>query len=101
LPGLDPTIMGWRDRAWYLGSHRAQLFDRNGNAGPTVWVGGQAVGAWSQRPDGEVVWRLLEDVATREAQRVDRAARALTEWMDGACVTPRFPTPLDRELAKS
>jgi hypothetical protein len=100
LPGLDPTIMGWRDRTWYLGPHRAPLFDRSGNAGPTVWVGGQAVGAWSQRPDGEVVWRLLEDVSKRDLQRVDKAARALTEWMGGVCVTPRFPTPLDRELAK-
>ncbi len=99
LPGLDPTIMGWRHRAWYLGPHRAPLFDRNGNAGPTVWVGGQAVGAWSQRPDGEVVWRLLEDVSRPEAQRVARAARTLTRWVQGVCVTPRFSTPLERELA--
>ena len=49
LPALDPTVMGWRHRTWYLGPHRAPLFDRNGNAGPTVWVGGEAVGAWSQR----------------------------------------------------
>jgi hypothetical protein len=100
LPALDPTIMGWRDRTWYLGRHRAPLFDRSGNAGPTVWVGGQAVGAWSQRPDGEVVWHLLEDVPKRDVQRVDQAARALTAWFEGVCVTPRFPTPLDRELAK-
>ena len=45
LPGLDPTVMGWRHRSWYLGPHRAPLFDVNGNAGPTVWVGGQAVGS--------------------------------------------------------
>ena len=23
LPGLDPTIMGWKHRGWYLGPHRA------------------------------------------------------------------------------
>ncbi len=101
LPSLDPTIMGWKHRTWYLGPHRAPLFDRTGNAGPTVWVGGRAVGAWSQREGGEVVTRLLEDVPQREQRRVDAAARALTGWMDGMRVTPRFSTPLARELAVS
>ena len=35
-PGLDPTTMGWKERDWYLGDHGAALFDRNGNAGPTI-----------------------------------------------------------------
>ena len=99
LPGLDPTVMGWKHRTWYLGPHRGPLFDRNGNAGPTVWVGGRAVGAWSQRADGTVVYRLLEDVARGDVERIDAAARRVTEWMDGVRVTPRFPTPLERELA--
>jgi DNA glycosylase AlkZ-like len=100
LPSLDPTIMGWKHRAWYLGPHRAALFDRNGNAGPTVWVGGRVVGAWAQREGGEVVTRLLEDVPARDARRVTAAARDLTAWMDGVRVTPRFTTPLERELAQ-
>jgi hypothetical protein len=101
LPCLDPTIMGWKHRTWYLGPHRAALFDRNGNAGPTVWVGGRAVGAWSQRDGGDVVTRVLEDVATRDQRRIDAAARDLTTWLDGVRVTPRFSTPLERELAVS
>jgi hypothetical protein len=101
LPGLDPTVMGWKHRTWYLGPHRTPLFDRNGNAGPTVWVGGLAVGAWSQRAGGEVVYRILEDLPARDVRRVDTAARRLSAWMDGVRVTPRFPTPLDRELANS
>ena len=101
LPALDPTIMGWRDRGWYLGPHRAPLFDRNGNAGPTVWVDGRAIGAWSQRAGGEVVTALLEPVGRTAQRRIAAAASRLSEWMDGVRVTPRFPTPLDRELAKS
>jgi hypothetical protein len=101
LPALDPTIMGWRDRGWYLGPHRAPLFDRNGNAGPTVWVDGRAVGAWSQRAGGEVVTALLEPVGRTAARRIAAAAAGLTTWMDGVRVTPRFPTPLDRQLATS
>jgi hypothetical protein len=50
LPGLDPTTMGWKQRRWYVDdSVPAGLFDRTGNAGPTVWVDGQVVGAWTQR----------------------------------------------------
>ena len=101
LPGLDPTVMGWRDRGWYLGPHRAPLFDRNGNAGPTVWVDGRAVGAWSQRAGGEVVTALLEPVGRTTQRRIAAAAARLSEWMGGVRVTPRFPTPLDRQLAKS
>ena len=69
LPGLDPTTMGWKERSWYLGDHGPLLFDRNGNAGPTVWVDGRIVGGWAQRGDGEIVTELLEPVArpTRRA----------------------------------
>ena len=62
LPSLDPTTMGWKERDWYLGDHGPALFDRNGNAGPTVWVDGRIVGGWAQRATGEVVYELLEDV---------------------------------------
>ncbi len=27
LPTLDPTTMGWKERAWYLGTHQRSLFD--------------------------------------------------------------------------
>src|SRR6185436_8841523 len=69
LPGLDPTTMGWKERDWYLGPHAPRLFDRNGNAGPTVWADGRVVGGWGQRADASVVVRLLEPVdATTEAR---------------------------------
>jgi hypothetical protein len=95
LPALDPTVMGWKERDWYLGDHAAELFDRNGNAGPTVWWNGKVVGGWSQRPDGEVVYELLEEAPT---DLVDAKASALTEWLNGVVVTPRFRTPLERRL---
>jgi hypothetical protein len=100
LPALDPTVMGWKQRGWYLGPHGPQLFDRNGNAGPTVWVGGRIVGAWGQREGGEVVTALLEPVGAGTAKRVAAAAARLTAWMGGVRVTPRFTSPLERQLAK-
>jgi hypothetical protein len=99
LPGLDPTVMGWTSREWYLGDHGPALFDRNGNAGPTVWADGRVVGGWSQRPDGEVVYRLLEDVGAETEAAVEAEAARLSAWIGPVRVTPRFRTPLERELS--
>jgi len=99
LPSLDPTIMGWTARDWYLGSHRQALFDRNGNAGPTIWLDGRVVGGWGQRPDGEVVTRLLEDVGSEATAVIKERAATLTGWVEGVRIMPRFPTPLQRELS--
>ncbi|UCC64417.1 MAG: AlkZ family DNA glycosylase, partial [Anaerolineae bacterium] len=58
LPSLDHYIMGYRHRHLFLAQeHRARLFDRAGNAVPTVWVNGRVVGAWGQRQDGSVIYR--------------------------------------------
>ncbi len=99
LPALDPTVMGWAGRDWYLGEHGPALFDRSGNAGPTVWWDGRIVGGWGQTPDGGVAHRLLEDVGLEVAGAVEEAAAALGGWLGGVRVTPRFRTPLERELS--
>lgn len=99
LPGLDSTVMGWKEREWYLGGHDAILFDRNGNAGPTVWVDGRVVGGWGQLASGEVVWRLLEDVGRDHEAAIESRAAELEKWLDGTVIAWRFPAPLQKELA--
>jgi hypothetical protein len=98
LPALDATTMGWTGRDWYLGPHRPALFDRNGNAGPTIWLGGRVVGGWAQRRTGEVVPRLLEDVGAETRQQVDAEAACLQDWIGPTRVGASFPTPLEIEL---
>jgi hypothetical protein len=99
LPGLDPTVMGWAGRDWYLGDHRAALFDRSGNAGPTVWWDGRVVGGWAQRRGGEIVIRMLEDVGRDARAGIDREATRLRTWLgETRRVLPRFSTPLVKEL---
>jgi Winged helix DNA-binding domain len=99
LPALDPTVMGWSGRGWYLGDHGPTLFDRNGNAGPTVWWDGRIVGGWASRKDGEIAVRLLEDVGADAAAAVEAAAGGLADWLGPVRVTPRFRTPLERDLS--
>jgi hypothetical protein len=98
LPSLDPTTMGWAERDWYLGAHKAALFDTNGNAGPTVWWDGRIVGGWMQRKNGEIVWRLLDDVGADGRRAVERQVERLQTWLAGAVAVPRFPTPLYDQL---
>jgi hypothetical protein len=97
LPALDPTPMGWTERDWYLGEHRAALFDRSGNIGPTVWCDGRIVGGWAQRKDGEIAVRLLEDIGDR-AKEVTAAAERLGDWLGPSRFVPKFRTPVEREL---
>jgi len=101
LPGLDPTTMGWKERDWYLGPHAPRLFDRNGNAGPTVWADGRVVGGWGQRADASVVVRLLEPVDAATEARIEKERQRLERWLDGARVTARFRTPLEKEIEAS
>jgi hypothetical protein len=102
LPALDPTAMGWQERAWYLAPEmRPALFDRSGNVGPTVWWNGRVVGSWAQRPDGEIVWRVLvpEGVGREAEAAIGAAAERLRGWVGTTRVTPRFRTPVERELS--
>ncbi len=98
LPSLDSTTMGWKGRDWYLGEHASRLFDRNGNAGPTVWWNGRVVGGWAQRENGAVAFRLLQEVPTEAIHMIEAEAQRLERWLDTVRVIPRFPTPLEREL---
>jgi len=99
LPALDPTAMGWRDRGWYVGEHAPALFDRSGNIGPTAWWDGRIVGGWAQRKDGAVAVRLLEDIGAEASAAIAAEAQRLREWIGPVRITPRFRTPLERELA--
>jgi hypothetical protein len=100
LPSLDPTTMGWAERDWYLGPHKAALFDRAGNAGPTVWWDGRIVGGWTQHTDGEIVCRVLDDIGAEGRRAVERQVDRLQAWLDGTVVVARFPTPLHEELRR-
>jgi hypothetical protein len=96
LPGLDATTMGWFDRDWYLGEHRAEVFDRNGNAGPTAWWNGRVVGGWYQDDSARVQLQLLEDPGRNGRRALQRRADDLTSWLDGVRISPRFPSPLSK-----
>jgi Winged helix DNA-binding domain len=87
LPTLDPTVMGWKSRAFYLDpNHVPYLFDTNGNAGTTAWWDGRVVGCWVQDGDGVVHLSLLEDVGPEGHDALHAEAARLTAWLDGTVI---------------
>ena len=101
LPGLDPTTMGWKERDWYLDrGHAELLFDRNGNAGPTVWADGRVVGGWAQRPDGDIVYRLLDPGVEHRRGEIDDEIERLQAIYGDVRHRVRFPAPIQSELLR-
>jgi len=101
LPALDPTTMGWKNRAWYLGGlarFGGPVFDANGNAGPTIWADGRVVGCWVQRRSGEITYRLFADLPARRMKAIDAEAERMRALIGDARVNVRFPSPIQREL---
>jgi hypothetical protein len=69
------------------------------NIGPTIWCDGRIVGLWAQRGDGEVAYRLLEDVGADAESVIEVEADRLAGWFGGVRVTPRFRPSLERALS--
>ena len=97
LPVLDPTVMGWKQRGFYLDEEDVpHLFDSNGNAGTTAWWEGRIVGCWVQDDDGVVSVVLRHDIGDEAIRALDAEASRLTEWLDGHRVGTVYPSALMR-----
>jgi hypothetical protein len=98
LPSLDPYIMGYSDRRRFLASeHRKKVFDRAGNAVPTVWANGRVVGVWGQHKDGRVFYELFEPLGDAEWLLTEEV-RGLEEFLEGEALPPGIRTPFTRSL---
>ncbi len=94
LPTLDPTVMGWKERAFYLDpADTPYLFDSNGNAGTTAWWDGRIVGCWVQDDDAVVRVVLRHDVGAEAAAALEAEADRLTDWLDGVRIGNVYASP--------
>jgi hypothetical protein len=98
LPGLDPTIMGWKQRDWYLPSTSVEVFDTAGNGGPSLWVDGRVVGAWAQTRDGTIHTHYFERVAAARRREIDQRINELKSWIGDTRFTVRFPGDIHARL---
>jgi hypothetical protein len=101
LPCLDPYIMGYRHRRRFLSpEHRAKIFDRAGNAVPTVWVNGRVAGVWGQREEGSVIYNLFAPVNADEHVLLADEMQRLESFLGGEFIPPRFRTPFTRAMGQ-
>jgi len=98
LPALDPTLMGWKHRDFYLhADHTPYLFDTNGNGGTTAWWNGRVVGCWVQDPDAGVRVVLREDIGAEGRAALHLEAGRLTAWLGGEIVNSIYASRQMRE----
>ena len=98
LPGLDPTIMGWKQRDWYLPSTSMEVFDSAGNGGPSLWVDGRVVGAWAQTKEGEIHTHYFERVTAAQRREIDQRVEEMKTWIGDTRFTVRFPGDIHARL---
>jgi hypothetical protein len=98
LPGLDPTIMGWKRRDWYLPKTSMEVFDSAGNGGPSLWVDGRVVGAWARSRDGRIQTHYFERVAAARRREIDQRIDEVKSWIGDTRFTVRFPGDIHARL---
>ena len=101
LPSLDPTMMGWKQREWHVGCHGVfgdTLFDRNGNAGNSIWANGAVIGSWAHRKDTSVAVEYFDNPTKKVRSMVDTSIDRYRATVGDTVVRPRYPAPLQAGL---
>ena len=84
--------MGWFERDWYLGEHRAGLSTATALLAPqAVW---REVCGWCQDDGACVQLQLIDDPGREGRRALQQRADQLTAWLNGVRISPRFPSPL-------
>ncbi|CAM3877548.1 winged helix DNA-binding domain-containing protein [Tsukamurella ocularis] len=95
LPALDPTPMGWKERAFYLDpAFATAIYDAAGNAGTTAWWDGRIIGAYRQEDDGTVVLVLPPGTPRAARKALGTEAARLQEWLAGERVNSLYKSPI-------
>ena len=88
LPTLDPTLMGWRERDFYVEPALVpHLFDSNGNGGTTAWADGRVVGCWVQDDDARVRVIPCAPLGAAHRELLDAEEERLTAFLDGVVIS--------------
>lgn len=101
LPGLDPTAMGWRQPDFHLdAAHIRELYDRNGNIGPTIWADGRIIGAWTQHRTGHINTHPPHRPRPGRPPRRRRPRPSADHLARRPAHHPHYRTPLERRLSQ-
>jgi hypothetical protein len=85
LPGLDPYIMGYKDRERYINNNfHEYIFDRSGNGTTTILLDGQVVGIWdiTEKPKPQIKLFMLKEIDTH-LNEIKRELKKLGKFIIG------------------
>jgi hypothetical protein len=86
LPGLDPYIMGFKDRQRYLDAKNYDyIFDRSGNGTTTILLNGRIIGIWDIEEAPERLMKLyfFDKVNKGILTEIKDKAKALGKFITG------------------
>ncbi len=84
LPSLDPYIMGYKIRERYLSKkYYNYVFDRTGNAAPTILLDGIVIGVWdfAEDPEPSVKVFFFQEVAKKIYQEIQVKANEVGNFI--------------------
>ncbi len=84
LPGLDPYVMGYKERDRYLDSKNYNyIFDSAGNAASTILLNGKIVGIWDayEKPNNIIKLFLFEDIKNKVLEQIRLSAKRVGKFM--------------------
>lgn len=85
LPGLDPYIMGYKNRERYIDYNFYEyIFDRSGNGTTTILLDGQVVGIWDiiEKPKPQVKLYMLKEIDSH-LNEIKRELKKLGKFIIG------------------
>ena len=81
---LDPYIMGYKDRIRYVNlKHKEKIFDRAGNAAPTILLNGNVIGVWQADEKSHPLFRfyLFEERNENIIKQINKKAAEIGEFI--------------------
>jgi len=103
LPSLDAYVMGYRDQRRFLGrSRHGEVFDRAGNALPTVWLDGKVIGVWLENRERSMLEVLLfQEPDKRVIAELEAEAQRLACFLEHGPATVQLDLYPDAAYPKS
>ena len=84
LPGLDPYIMGYKDRERYVDyNYYEYVFDRSGNGTTTILVDGKVVGVWDiiEKPEPQIKLYLIREIEKSIMKKIEEEAKKIGKFI--------------------
>lgn len=107
LPFLDPYIMGYKKRERYMDmTYWDYIFDRSGNAAPTILINGRVTGVWDflEKPEPAVKVYFFNPPNDHHLESIMEQAKQIGIFLAGKEVEVQIctnMTPLNKRTAGS